>query len=149
MDGSLAQDLARPEKLIVMVTIVETLPDWLAYDLTTTIMLGELVIVNILQGGFVFHCNDLFEIRMDDLFLRRVNLAKLLGKFGPDTTGPSIENVEIVLLETFLKIFNKNLALLAVALELRGNESRGLLRSVNFDWTRIFMDDRAKGGSVF
>ncbi len=97
-------------------------------------MLDEFIIIDILQGGLVFHSDDLFEISMDDLSLRgRLHLAKLLGELRFNPTRPSIKYVEVILLEAVLKIFNKNFAFFPIALELRGYESGGLLR-FNFDW---------------
>jgi hypothetical protein len=146
VDRGLPQYLTGPKELIIKVVIMQALPDGLADYFTTAIMLDEFCIVNILQGGLVFHCDDLLEVCVDYL-LWRLGLAQLLGKFGSDSTGSSVEDVEVVLLETILKIFHKDIALLVVALELRGNKTRRLIRTVNFDWICTFMDDGAEGRS--
>lgn len=67
MNGGLPQYLARSKELIIMIIIVYTLADRLADDLATTIMLGKIGIIDILQGGLIFYCDDLLKVCVDDL----------------------------------------------------------------------------------
>lgn len=118
MDGSLSQYLAGPKELIVKVMIMEALPNWFADNLAAAIMLNKLGIFDILQRGFVFYRDDLLKVCVDYFFLR-LNLAQLFRKFGLDATSSNVEYIKVVFLEAILKIFNKDLAFLRIALELR------------------------------